>query len=402
MNSVQKDNETQCQPELPQSESNCPDLKVEAGLWAARFGYIVFGMIMAFWASMIPYTKDRLGLTESELGVLLLCLGGGAIFSMPISGALAAKYGCKKVQNIGIPAFLLSLITLTLVPHPILLGINLAIFGGISGILDVVMNVQVVFWEKAGNRKLMSHLHAMYTVGVAIGSVFAALLLGFSFTPFWMCVLLSVLMLCLQFFVFAKYFYPYGGDKTKTKRITVPTGSILLLGCLCFIFYMVEGVVLDWGALFMFEERSVPLAEAGLAFGLFATTMTLGRLYGDRLGASMGDKKLLLFGTMLTGLGFLLVSFLQNEYMVYFGFFLAGLGTANLSPCTFNLAAKNKTVDVGSAIAGVSTVGYLGMLAGPAIMGFVAEALGLAQVFLVMALLVFASLAVSFFLKEDK
>ena len=383
------------------AESIIPHVEsINASIWAARYGYIVLGMGMASWASLVPYAKERLQVSESELGLLLLCLGLGALFSMPVAGALAARYGCKKIQNICIPIYYISLILLTVVPHPLSLAIVLAVFGAMSGVLDVVMNLQVVFLEQISGKRMMSSLHAMYTVGAALGAGIMALFLGFGLSPLHVTMLVAVALFALQSAFFGKHFYPLGGNRTGSTLIVLPRGSVLILGVICYILYMIEGVIMDWSALFMNLERSIPTAEAGLAYGVFAVTMTIGRLCGDRLGAVLGAKRLLILGCILTTIGFMMIYSTDNIAGTYFAFFVVGLGASNTVPQLFTITSKQQSMEVTSAIAAVSTIGYMGLLSGPALMGFVAQYFGLPSIFAVMAVLVAIMAVVSMRIKE--
>ena len=317
---------------------------------------------MASWASLVPYAKDRLAVNESMLGLLLLCLGLGALFAMPFAGALTARYGCKKIQNICIPIYCAALVLLTVVPTPLTLAITLVVFGAMSGVLDVVMNLQVVFLEQVIGRRMMSRLHAMYMVGAAVGAGGMALFFGLGLAPF---------------------------------------DAVLLLGVVCYILYMIEGVIMDWSALFMNAERNTPITEAGLAYGLFAVTMTFGRFYGDRLGEMLGAKKLLIGGCVVTSIGFALLYYIEHPIGSYLSFFLIGVGAANTVPMLFTITSKQKSMEISAGIAAVSTIGYMGLLSGPAFMGFVAEYFGLPRVFFVMAILVGLMAIVSLRIKEE-
>lgn len=375
---------------------------VNKSILAARYGYIVLGSAMAAWASLVPYTKDRLDITESTLGFLLLCLGLGALVSMPAASVLTARYGCKKVQNICIPIYYISLVLLIIAPNPLTIALVLLVFGGMSGLLDVVMNLQVVFLEQTSGRRMMASLHAMYMVGVAIGSGGMALLFSIGFSPLSAAFCMAVLFITLQFIFFGKHFYPFGGNKTNATFMVLPRGSVLILGVICYVLYMIEGVIMDWSALFMNLERNVPVTEAGLAYGLFAITMTVGRLCGDRLGEMLGAKKLLIAGCAVTALGFFMLSSIQSIVGSYFSFFLIGIGAANTIPLLFTITSKQKSMDMSAGIAAVSTIGYMGLLSGPAFMGFVGEYFGLPRIFFMMAIFVAMMAIVSMYIKEDK
>ena len=355
---------------------------------AARFAYLSLGMAMAIWASLIPYTKIRLGVNESELGLLLLCLGLGATASMPVAGAFTAKYGCKKMQLIAIPIYYGSLFVLSFVPTPLSMVIFLTLFGAMSGLLDVVMNLQVAYLEKTVQKRLMSTLHGMYMVGVACGAGAMIILLELTKNP-----LFSTAICCLTILVgllFAyQHFYPKVNSNEKVSFIVIPKGIIFFLGIVCFFLYMIEGVLMDWSALFMIEIKGVEKAQAGIGYALFAITMTAGRMIGDRLGARFGSKSLLLYGVMFCIVFFLGVAFIPNILLTYICFFMLGICAANTVPMLFSLVTKNPVGSLSNSIAAVSTIGYLGLLAGPAIMGFVAHHFGLAFVFVIMAFFLF-------------
>lgn len=359
---------------------------VSRSIMAGRFAYLSLGLAMAVWASLIPFAKERLGVNEAQLGMLLLCLGLGATLSMPVSGALVGRFGCRAMQCAGIPLYYLALFLLSFMPTPLTLAICLTIFGIWSGTLDVTMNIQVACLEQASGKRLMSNLHAMYMIGAAAGAGGMAVLLKLTHNP-----VLADAVLCVGimagFFCFQKYFFPKTTQQTeeKTPLIVIPTGIIFWLGFICFFLYMIEGVLMDWSALFLHEVRQVELSVAGTGYALFAVTMTLGRLAGDRLGAVLGSKRLLMYGTVLCIFCFLAICFVPFVPAIFAAFFCLGLCASNTVPMLFSLVTKNAGNNLNTGIAGVSLLGYLGLLAGPAIMGFVAHTFGLAFVFGTMA-----------------
>ena len=359
---------------------------VSKSIMAGRFAYLSLGVAMAVWAALIPFAMERLQVNEAELGLLLLCLGFGATISMPVAGAFTAKFGCRAMQLFCIPVYYLALFILSFVSTPLSLAIFLTIFGAMSGMLDVVMNIQVAFLEQASGRRLMSNLHALYMIGVALGAGLAALLLqGLGNQIF------ATGIICLLIVLGMLYFQPYFFPKTqcreeKTPLLTLPRGIILGFGVICFFLYMIEGVLMDWSALFLNKIRHIPLSQAGLGYAFFAATMTFGRLIGDRLGARFGARNLLFYGVCLSVICFLAVSFIPHAYASFSAFFCLGLFASNTVPMLFFLTTKNTKGSLSAAIASVSTLGYLGLLAGPAIMGFVAHNLGLPFVFITMCI----------------
>jgi len=355
---------------------------------AAKLTYTILGFSVAAWATLIPYAKENLNVQEGILGLLLLCLGAGAVCAMPFSGALASRYGCRKVLALLIPIFLICLVLLSIIDNVWLFALTLAIFGIATGIVDVVMNIQGVFIEQAHNKNMMSGFHAMYSIGGVLGSGLMAAMLSMGLSPFVSCAILAISG-CIIVLIFAvKYFLPYGDSGKKAASIfVIPQGLILILSILCFMLYMNEGVVLDWSGLFLTQERGIEPAHAAISFAVFSATTALGRLAGDRLVQMFGVKKLLIGGGFLAAMGHGLVLGSNSFTLALIGFGIIGLGAANMIPQLFSLSGSQKAIPLHVAIATVTTIGYAGLLVGPAFMGFVAELTGLPSIFAIMAVL---------------
>lgn len=359
---------------------------IPKSIMAGRYAYFTLGISLGVWAALIPFAMERLQVNEAQLGLLLLSLGFGATLSMPVAGAMTNKLGCRVLQLIGIPACFIALFLLSFVPTPLSLALCLGIFGAWNGILDVAMNLQVALLEQASSRRLMSNMHAMYVIGVASGSASMALFLLCLGNHIWATGILCVLVLVTLVY-FQAYFFPKTScNEEKTPLFNVPRGIIFWFGLICFFLYMIEGVILDWSALFMHRIRHIPLAQAGLGYAFFAITMAIGRLLGDRLGARFGSRNLLFYGVIFCVFCFLSISLVPNGYVTFLLFFCLGFCASNTVPMLFSLTTKNAVGSLSSSIASVTMLGYLGLLAGPAIMGFVAHSFGLPFVFITMCI----------------
>lgn len=359
---------------------------IPKSIMAGRYAYLSLGVAMAAWAALIPFAMERLKVNEAQLGLLLLCLGFGATISMPVAGALTSKFGCRTMQIICIPVYYLALFVLSFVPTPLSLAIFLTLFGAMSGILDVVMNIQVALLEQASSRRLMSNLHALYMIGVALGAGTMAILLQLLGNQILATGIICIFILLAMFYFQGHFFPKTQCREEKTALFTLPRGIIFWFGLICFFLYMIEGVLMDWSALFMHRIRHIPLSQAGLGYALFATTMTFGRLIGDRLGARFGSRNLLFYGVCLSVACFLSVSFIPYACANLIAFFCLGLFASNTVPMLFSLTTKNSMGSLSASIASVSMLGYMGLLAGPAIMGFVAHSFGLPFVFITMCI----------------
>lgn len=358
---------------------------------ATRFIFLALGLAISAWAVLVPFAKARLGVNEAELGLLLLLVGTGAIVSMPFAGWLTGKYGCRKTLVVSTTVFMLSLIGLAFVSSPWAFGLSLFMFGASSGVVDVGMNIQAILVEKERKRSMMSGLHGMYSVGGFFGALIISALLNLGLTPL-SAILCLTISLIAGLLIMARYLFPYGHESKNRKSFSLPKGSILMLGVLCFIMYMGDGVVLDWGALFMTTTKSISADTAGLSFAIFSVAISIGRLFGDRLVEWLGIRKVMTGSGIIAAIGFIIVMEAPSAWIAFAGFVVVGLGAANLIPLLFTIASRQKKMPVPQAISSVTTLGYLGLLVGPAMMGFIAHATSLYVVFgIVAALMIFVS-----------
>ncbi|MFI3272265.1 MAG: MFS transporter [Pseudomonadota bacterium] len=382
---------------------------------AARIAFALLGVMVSMWAALIPYVKQSLQVSESTIGMLLLSLGIGAVVAMPITGNLAVRFGCRCLLLLAFPFSFALLLALPSLSSLWLFAVALFVFGLMIGLIDVAINIQAVLIESFHTRSMMSNFHGMYSLGGILGAAIMAGLLSVDLSPTVTVLILGLVSTCLALF-YAKYFLPYGKDpraqgattsptdratvttstqpSQKTRRFTMPKGSVLFLGILCFFLYMNEGTVLGWSGLFLTTDKGVPTSQAGLAYAVFCVTMTIGRLLGDRLAMAYGSYTLLITGAIIIFAGYIMAVASPLALWAYVGFALVGLGSSNMVPQLFSMASKQKDMPVNVAVAVVTTVGYSGHLLGPAIMGFVAHSFGLQFVFELVALFMVLILAV--------
>ncbi len=347
---------------------------------STRLAFLTAGLAMAAWAPLVPYVKARLGLGEAELGLLLLCLGVGSLLAMPLTGLLAARLGCRRVVLIagGLATVLLPCLSLAVSPWQ--LAIALFLFGAAIGTLDVAMNIQAVMVEKASGGALMSGFHGMFSVGGFVGAGGMALLLWSGLSPFWASVAAAVIVATVLAAA-SPHLLREPEPRTAGKLFVLPHGAVIFIGVLCFIVFLVEGAILDWSALFLTATRGLDASQGGLGYAAFAIAMTSGRLTGDRIVRRFGGKRVLLLGGLFAAAGFFVAIFAPTASVALFGFVLVGLGASNIVPILFSAAGSQTAMPASLAIAAITTIGYAGILAGPALIGFVAHATSLSVAF---------------------
>lgn len=172
-----------------------------------------------------------------------------------------------------------------------------------------------------------------------------------------------------------------------TPLFVMPRGWVLFLGVMCFILFLTEGAILDWGALFLNQARDLPAAQAGLGYAVFSVAMTIGRLTGDRIVNYFGRTATLFCGTLCAAAGMLLAVLVPSTLVTLLGFMLIGFGGANAVPIMFTAAGKQQVMPVNLAISAMTTIGYAGILAGPALVGFISQLSSLSVAFSAIAAL---------------
>ncbi len=352
---------------------------------STRIAFFIAGFGVAAWAPLVPFAQARAGLDEGWLGLLLLCLGVGSMLAMPAAGALAARFGCRRVIVASSILMCLTLPPLALISDVALLGATLLLFGAGLGSLDCAINIQAVIVERASGRAMMSGFHGLFSVGGIAGAGGVSALLSLDASP--LTTTLGVVAVIAALLFYATPSLLSYGSKGDGPAFAIPHGIVLFIGALCFVVFLAEGAMLDWSAVFLTSVRGVDASHAGLGYAAFATTMTIGRLTGDRIVQRLGPARIILFGGLLAGGGLALATLIPSWLAALGGYALVGAGCSNIVPVLFTAVGRQKTMPEHMAVPAISTLGYAGILAGPAAIGFVAHATSLSTALLGLAAL---------------
>ena len=362
---------------------------------ATRAFFFIGGFGSASWAPLVPVLRERLAIGDDVLGLLLLCIGIGSLATMPLSGALSARLGCRRVLVATGILFACTLLAVTLVDSlwtavPVIL-----VFGALMGCLDVVINVAAVIVEKGIGRRIMSGMHAFWSLGGFVGAGLYGVWVGIlGLTAFQSTAIAAGIVLALTV-GFGRNLIPYGGG--GGSLIAIPRGIVVFVGITAFIAFLSEGAVMDWSGVYLTAVRGMDLALAGVGFSVFSAAMLTMRFLGDRVVQRIGQRPVAVGGALLTLVGILLIMFTPVDALLYFGFFAIGIGSANIVPVFFSLMGRQNVMPIGTAVSAVSTMGYLGILAGPAAIGFISSATNLQTAFGMLAVLSIAQAAVGFY-----
>ncbi|MBL0160152.1 MAG: MFS transporter [Bryobacterales bacterium] len=355
-------------------------MPLAAALPAARVSvlavFFVHGAVFATWVSRIPEVQGGLGVSTGPFGLALLGVAVGSILSMPVTGWLIGRHGSKPVTAIASVWFCLALAPLAYAGSVVTLGLALGFLGMAAGAMDVSMNAQGVEVETAARRPLVSGFHAMFSiggmVGAGVGGVIAKMGIGVRghFVGAGLLCLAAILLASRG--LLASAVRPSGG-----KGGFRFTPAVAALAALTFCFFLSEGSIADWSALYLSRVLQAGPAQAAAGYALFSATMGVGRLAGDRLRVRYSGRALVCNGSLLAASGLALALLAPHTGVALAGFAMVGLGCSVIVPIAIAAAGTVPGVNAGQAISTVVTMGYLGLFVGPPLIGMAAEAITL-------------------------
>ena len=372
-------------PTLPDTPAHRKPAASRAEQHSTRLLFLLAGFSAAAWASLVPVAKAATGVNEGQLGLVLLCLGIGSLLAMPVSGVLSTRHGCRKVLMVCGVALCACLPLLASVQNVFTLAASLFFFGAMIGIFDCVMNIQAVIVERNSKRPLMSGFHGFFSLGGLLGAATTSAIMDLGVSPF---ATVSGIALAgvLLLMGIRRHVLPYG-NPAEGPPFALPRGEVLFLGMLCMTVFLVEGSMMDWSAVMLAENHGMPVAQAGYGFAAFSLTMTFGRLTGDRIVARVGRRRVVTVGGLLAMGGILLATLVPLWQAALLGYAMVGLGCSNIVPVLFTAVGRQTSMPQSVAVPAMSTLGYAGVLAGPAAIGFIAHHSSLPMAFLLVAAL---------------
>ena len=370
---------------------------------AATFIYFVLdGTLMGMWLVQIPAVEKHVGISHATLGSLLVLLGLGAFLGMQVAGRLADRLGTRIV----VPAAGLLCGATRVLPglssNAWELAGALLVFGFGNGSLDVSMNAHAVHVEKAYERPVMSAFHATFSVGGVIAALVGARATGAGLSPAATLGIAGAVGVVIALLparsLLAATPSTAASVVTAVSEVSEPDGKdagarrsvpkrIWILAALALMCMLCEGVANDWSALDAKNILGASAGTAAFAYGTYAATMTIGRLLADRVSARFGSAAVLRYGAAAGAIGLLVVVVSPGMGTALAGWALFGLGLSGCVPQLFSAAGHADPESAGTNVSRVAGLGYIGMLAGPAVIGWLTRLTALNHTFLFPALL---------------
>jgi MFS family permease len=338
--------------------------------------FFVNGATFGSWAGRVPAVSDAVGLSSGQLGVALACWSAAAITALPLAGALVAWGGSRKVVLGSLLAFTAALVLLPLASNVWVFAGFLAIFGAANSGVDVATNAQSVHVEHAYRRPLLSGFHALFSAGTMTGALCGSLAAGMGVGVITHFAVAAVALLGLGCLVLPAV--PEDPPGTGQGPVFAWPGRALLLpGLVLFCSAAMEDIAASWSAVYLRNAAEAGPGLAAAGFALISASMIAGRLVGDHARTRLGVRRFVRASGCLALLGGLIAVLFPHPLPVAIGFVLLGLGLAGLFPAMLSHVGQRHRTNIGQAIAAVSTVGYLGSLAGPSVVGGIADHFGL-------------------------
>ncbi len=353
--------------------------------------FFIAGLTFATWASRIPAIQAKLNLSDGALGGVLFALPAGLMLSLPLSGWLVSKYGSRPMMIAGALFYPAILLLLASAPSVISLVISLFAFGVMGNLINIAMNTQAVGVESLYGRSVMASFHGLWSLAGFTGALVGGLFVSAGISPLFHFSAVAAFAMILVLLFFKSALPADAGNNEPQKLFVKPDRKILLLGLIAFCTLLCEGAMADWSGVYFKKIVEAPASMITLGYVAFTAMMATGRFVGDWLVTRIGVKRTLqMSGTMITS-GLLLSVFFPYLVTATIGFLLVGFGVSSVVPIVYGLAGKSKTMSPGTALASVSTIGFLGFLIGPPLIGFIAQAVSLRWSFTLIAILGFGT-----------
>ncbi|MDT0644111.1 MFS transporter [Zunongwangia sp. F363] len=342
--------------------------------------FFLAGFCFSTWASRIPTIKTLFDFNEAELGSLLLAMPVSSLIGLPVSGWLVSRFNSRGPLAIASVFFALALYLIGTSGNLVLLIISICVFSFCMRILNIAMNTQAVTLQNNFGKKINGSFHGLWSTGGLTGVGFSTLMLKLNISMPQHLLIVAILTLILAIAA-----YPFllendrapGGNKLKLGK---PDKFILYLGLLVFFAALCEGGMFDWSGVYFKEVIGEEIFTLG--YFIFMIFMALSRFFSDFIIEKIGMERTYIISSLLVALGILTVVIFPYFWPAIIGFSMVGLGVAAIIPMTFTLAGTSPKYSAGMAISIIATYGIVGMLLGPPLIGYLADAFSLKLSFL--------------------
>jgi MFS family permease len=350
--------------------------------------FFLQGLCFASWASRIPSMQQKLNISDSLLGVILFALPVGSMLSLTFSGRLVSKYGSKKIAANALLLYSVFLPIIGLSTNVWLLIAALVLFGMAGNVANIAINTQAVHVEAKYNKNIMASFHGLWSLAGFLAAGIGTYMIANGVLPLTHFVLMSTLIVGSVAISF-QYLLPDEKTSSQTNSgfFVKPDKTLFKLGILAFCCMICEGAMFDWSGIYFQKVVKAEKEWVGAGYTAFMCAMASGRFVADWVANRLRFHKTIFISGLLiaTGLGIAVVfPFILSSII---GFLLVGFGVSSVIPLIYSEAGKSTTISPGMALTAVSSIGFLGFLIGPPLIGVIAGAVSLRLSFLLIAII---------------
>ena len=332
--------------------------------------FFMAGLCFSSWASRIATVQQTLNLSDAALGGVLFALPVGLMSSLPFSGWIITKIGSRNLLVSALIVYSCCLVTLGLAQNTIQLIICLLFFGFSSNAVNISVNTQAVAAEGLYGRPILASFHGLWSLAGFTGAGIGTLMISKGISPLYHFSFILAIILVVT--VITTGYLKNDRVANSGPVFVMPDNSLIKLGAIAFCSMICEGAMFDWSVIYFKKVVHADVAWVGIGFTAFMFTMAGGRFVADWFANKFGLKRTLQISGMLTATGLLIAVTFPYLYSAIIGFLFVGAGVSSVVPMVYSAAGKSKTMLPGVALAAVSTIGFLGFLIGPPIIGFIA------------------------------
>jgi MFS family permease len=349
--------------------------------------FFISGFGYSSWTSRIPGIKESLKLNDAHFGTLLFMMPLGLIITMPFTGKLLDHYKSRFIMLIGAMMYNIVLAFLGFSRYTWVLGIFLFFFGSSRNLMNLSINAQAIGVQALYSRSIMSSFHAVWSMAGFAGAAFGYLMVTFNIIPAWHLLGVSFILSALTLYYYKDALDQQPDHKHKRSIFRLPPKGMLIFSLICFTSMACENTMYDWSGIYIRQVLHGTKAIATIAFVVYMVAMTTGRMIGDRMADRYGIQKVLAACGVFISAGFGITVLSPFIPLTLFGYLLTGFGVSCVVPFVFSLAGKIPMSNPGAALASVSSLGYLGFLLVPPMIGYVSEATSLRVSFAIIAVM---------------
>lgn len=339
--------------------------------------FFVSGITFSTWASRIPDIKNTLHLSDAGLGLVLFALPAGQLIGLPVSAWLSSKLGSRSLLLMSSLLCPLTLLLLGLVSSPLQLVFGLLIFGLWGNMLNIAMNTQAIGTESIYGRSIMASFHGLWSLAAFTGAVLGNYFVSKGFGPFIHFSILFALISVMVLISFKNILPDEVPVKNTDQKFSKKDLDIVIPGLIAFCCMFCEGTMADWSGIYFQKVVEAPAKYITIGYIAFTATMALGRFISDRLITVLGRTRILQVSGILISAGLLISVMLPTFLFATLGFLLVGFGVSSVVPAVYGHVGKASKMKTSTALAAVSSIGFLGFLAGPPVIGFISQGAGL-------------------------